>query len=103
MVIMLTTVATEAAALSVGFAAVCRLAQLHVIPYDGVSHRWEWVLVYLLMALGGVFAFFEAAENDASIGALMLLAANGLFLWLSKATWTDGAPKYLERPHDTKP
>jgi hypothetical protein len=92
------TVTTEAAALAVGFAAVCRLSQLHVRRYDGVAHRPGWVLTYLAMALGAVFVFFEAAQADLSAGVLILLVTCAMWLWLSRETWRGGPPKYLERP-----
>lgn len=92
------TVTTEAAALAVGFAAVCRLSQLHVRRYHGVAHRPGWVLTYLAMALGAVFAFFEAARSDLSAGVLILLVACAMWLWLSRETWRDGPPPYLQRP-----
>lgn len=98
MMTMMMTVTTEAAALAVGFAAVCRLSQLHVRRYDGVAHRPGWVLTYLAMALGAVFAFFEAARSDLSAGVLILLVACAMWLWLSRETWRDGPPPYLQRP-----
>lgn len=97
MMILAQTLATDALALSVGFAAVCRLSQLHIPRYRGVGHKYGWVATYLVMAIGAVVALFDSAAGSAGWSTLTLLAACALWLWLSRISWRDGPPKYLER------
>ena len=98
MMILSMTVTTEALGLTVCAISICRLRHLHVVRYGGKAHHPGWVATYFCMALAGLLAFSEAHEGRLSAALLPALAACLSWLWLSRQTWKDGAPKYLERP-----
>lgn len=97
MMILVQTLATDGMALCVGFAAVCRLSQLHIPKYKGVGHKPGWVITYLIMAIGAIVAFFESADGKAGWATLVLLTACAFWVWLSRISWRNGPPRYLER------
>ena len=77
MMVLIQSLATEAAAVAVGGAAICRLAGMHLLRYDGVRHRVAWVMVYVAMALGAIAAVHETIIGEPSVSALLLLAGAG--------------------------
>lgn len=97
MMILSMTLGTEAMGLTVCAIAVCRLRHLHVVRYNGRAHRPGWVATYLAMAMAGLFAFHEAHEAQLSPALMLSLAACLGWLWQTRSTWREGAPKHLER------
>ena len=97
MITLSLTVGTEALGLAVCAVAVCRLRCLHLVRYQGRAHQTGWVMAYMLMAIAGLLGFHEAWSIGPSLALLLALTACALWLWLTRKTWRDGAPRYLER------
>jgi uncharacterized membrane protein YfcA len=96
MMLMLQIDATTAVALSVATAAVCRLAGMHLVTFNGVRHKASWVMVYLAMLVGSLVAVYEAVMGDPAPSTLILLTGAGVYLLLSRVTWTKGPPAHMQ-------
>lgn len=96
MMLLIQSLATEAAAVAVGGAAICRLSGMHLVRYDGVRHKAAWVMVYMAMLLGCIAAVHESIIGEPSYAALLLLAGAGGYLWQSRSTWREGPPEFMQ-------
>lgn len=92
MMVLVQSLATEGLALAVAAATVCRLSKLNVH-----EHRWTWIVVYYGIFCGAVTAMYETFMDGPTWTALLLLAALALFLWASRHTWRNAAPRHLHR------
>ena len=95
MMLLIQSLATEAVAVAVGGAAICRLAGMHLVTYHGVRHRASWVAVYMAMLLGAIASVHESMTGEPSLAALLMLAASAGYLWQSRSTWRDGPPEFM--------
>lgn len=101
MMILAQSLVTEALAVAVAGAALCRLAPMHVIrhrdPDTGlpVRHRADWVAVYLGMFLGALAALLDVWDGHPSWAVTALLASLAGYLWQSRITWRSGPPRFM--------
>lgn len=107
--ILAQTLITEAAAVAVAVAALCRLAPMHLLPHRDartqrrVRYRLSWVTVYFAMLAGAGTALWEIWTGAPSWAALLLLIACACYLWFSRVTWRDGPPAHTRVDADPRP
>lgn len=92
MIFLSHSIAIEALALAVAAATVCRLSKL-----NAHEHKPVWIAVYFGVFCGAVAAMYEAFVEGPTWTSLLLLSSLALFLWASRHSWRDHAPRYLNR------
>ena len=92
MIVLSQSLTIEGLALAVAAATVCRLAKLNVH-----EHKPVWIVIYMGIFVGATTAMYETFVYGPSWTAMTLLSALGLFLWASRHSWREHAPRYLNR------
>lgn len=92
MTFLLHSLTVEGLALAVAAATVCRLSKL-----NAREHKPVWIAVYFGIFCGSVAAMYEAFVEGPTWTSLLLLSSLALFLWASRHSWRDQAPRYLNR------
>lgn len=99
------SLAIDVLGVAVAATALCRLAPMHLVTHTAggrrVRYRPEWVLVYLLMFVGALFALLDLWMGEPNPSAIPLLAGAALYLWLSRVTWRDGPPAHTRIEEST--
>ena len=92
MMILAHFVAIEGLALAVAAATICRLSKLNIR-----EHKPLWIALYFGIFCGSLTAIYETFVEGPTWTALLLLASLALFLWSSRHSWREHAPRYLQR------
>lgn len=92
MTVLMHSLTIEGLALAVAMATVCRLTKLNIR-----DHKLSWIVVYFGFFCGAMAAMYEAFVDGPTWTALVLLSSLALFLWASRHSWREHAPRYLNR------
>ena len=92
MMILSHSIAIEALAVAVAAATVCRLSKLNVH-----EHKPAWIIIYFGVFCGACIAMYETFVEGPTWTSLVLLGSLALFLWASRDSWREHAPRYLNR------
>ena len=93
MMIFEPSVIIELLALAVVSASVCRLKDLHI-----TVHKLIWVAFYFFgLFCGSAAALYDTVTGGPRWSTLLLLLGAALFLWASRHSWHDGAPRFLQK------